>query len=58
MLKIGQNTPNYIYQFPDKTINTQVSFINPEINSDIRLLLIRLEMPNSNLQLKPENASY
>ncbi|OYX82401.1 MAG: efflux transporter periplasmic adaptor subunit [Flavobacteriales bacterium 32-34-25] len=39
--------------FPDKTINAQVSFINPEINPDTRLLLIRLEISNPNLQLKP-----
>jgi Cu(I)/Ag(I) efflux system membrane fusion protein len=52
-LKIGQNAQITFTDFPDKTINAQVSFINPEINSDTRLVLIRLEIPNPNLQLKP-----
>ena len=52
-LKLGQNAQITFTDFPGKTINTQVSFINPEINPDTRLLLIRLEIPNSNLQLKP-----
>lgn len=52
-LKLGQNAQITFTDFPGKTINTRVSFINPEINSDTRLLLIRLEIPNSNLQLKP-----
>ena len=52
-LKIGQKAQITFSDFPDKNINAQVSFINPEINSDTRLLLIRLEIPNQNLQLKP-----
>jgi Cu(I)/Ag(I) efflux system membrane fusion protein len=52
-LKIGQKAQITFNDFPDKTINTQVSFINPEINPDTRLLLIRLEIPNPNLLLKP-----
>jgi len=52
-LKIGQKAQITFTDFPDKTINAQVSFINPEINSDTRLLLIRLEIPNPNLLLKP-----
>lgn len=35
------------------TVNAKVSFINPKINLDARLLLIRMEIQNSNLQLKP-----
>lgn len=38
--------------FPDKTVNAKVSFINPKINLDTRLILIRMEIQNSNLQLK------
>lgn len=53
-LKIGQKAQITFTDYPDKTINAQVSFINPEINPDTRLLLIRLEIPNPNLQLKPE----
>ncbi|HEY6144519.1 MAG TPA: efflux RND transporter periplasmic adaptor subunit, partial [Flavobacterium sp.] len=52
-LKLGQNASITFADFPDKTITSKVSFINPEINPDTRLLLIRLEIPNQNLQLKP-----
>ncbi len=52
-LKIGQKALITFTDFPNKTVNTQVSFINPEINPNTRLLLIRLEIPNPNLQLKP-----
>ncbi len=52
-LKIGQKAQITFSDFPDKTINAQVSFINPEINPDTRLLLIRMEVPNQNLLLKP-----
>jgi Cu(I)/Ag(I) efflux system membrane fusion protein len=52
-LKLGQNANISFTDFPEKTINAKVSFINPEINPDSRLLLIRMEIPNPNLQLKP-----
>lgn len=52
-LKLGQNASISFTDFPDKTINAKVSFINPEINPDTRLLLIRMEIPNPNLQFKP-----
>jgi Cu(I)/Ag(I) efflux system membrane fusion protein len=52
-LKIGQNATISFTDYPDKVINAKVSFINPEINPDSRLLLIRMEIPNPNLQLKP-----
>lgn len=52
-LKIGQNASISFSDYPDKTINAKVSFINPEINPDSRLLLIRMEIPNPNLLLKP-----
>ncbi len=52
-LKIGQTAQITFNDFPDKIINSRVSFINPEINPDTRLLLIRLEISNPNLQLKP-----
>jgi len=52
-LKIGQNAKITFTDFPDKNINAKVSFINPEINPDSRLLLIRMEIPNPNSQLKP-----
>ena len=52
-LRLGQNAKISFTDFPEKTINARVSFINPEINPDSRLLLIRMEVPNPNLQLKP-----
>jgi len=52
-LKIGQKAQITFTDFPDKTLNAKVSFINPEINPATRLLLIRLEIANPNLQLKP-----
>lgn len=52
-LKLGQKASVTFTDFPDKTINTQVAFINPEINPDTRLLLIRMEILNQGLQLKP-----
>lgn len=52
-VKNGQKASVTFNDFPDKIINTQVAFINPEINPDTRLLLIRMEIPNQGLQLKP-----
>jgi Cu(I)/Ag(I) efflux system membrane fusion protein len=50
---LGQNAKVVFPDFPDKTMNAKVSFINPEINPDTRLLLIRLEISNQGFQLKP-----
>lgn len=52
-LKIGQTAKISFTDFPEKTLNAKVSFINPEINPETRLLLIRLEIPNQALILKP-----
>jgi len=52
-IKIGQRATISFADFPNKTVNAPVSFINPEINPNTRLLLIRLEVPNDNLALKP-----
>ncbi|HEY6143670.1 MAG TPA: efflux RND transporter periplasmic adaptor subunit [Flavobacterium sp.] len=52
-VRLGQNAKVVFPDFPDKTISAKVSFINPEINPDTRLLLIRLEIPNQGFQLKP-----
>jgi Cu(I)/Ag(I) efflux system membrane fusion protein len=52
-ISIGQNAKVTFVDFPEKTINARISFINPEINPDTRLLLIRMEVPNQNLFLKP-----
>jgi len=52
-IHLGQNAIVSFTDFPDKTINAKVAFINPEINPDTRLLLIRLQVPNQNFALKP-----
>ncbi|MBC7845285.1 MAG: efflux RND transporter periplasmic adaptor subunit [Flavobacterium sp.] len=52
-LKLGQNATVTFVDYPDKIINAKISFINPEINPDTRMLLIRMEIPNPNLLLKP-----
>jgi Cu(I)/Ag(I) efflux system membrane fusion protein len=52
-LKIGQSAKLSFTDYPNTDVNAKISFINPEINSDSRLLLIRMEVPNSNLLLKP-----
>jgi Cu(I)/Ag(I) efflux system membrane fusion protein len=52
-LKIGQSAKLSFADYPNKEINAKISFINPEINPDSRLLLIRMEVPNPNLFLKP-----
>lgn len=52
-VKMGQNAKISFTDYPDKTVYAKVSFINPEINPDTRLLLIRMEVPNPNLFLKP-----
>lgn len=52
-LKIGQMARVRFGDFPTKVLNAKVSFINPEINPDSRLLLVRMEITNADLQLKP-----
>jgi Cu(I)/Ag(I) efflux system membrane fusion protein len=52
-IKLGQNAKVSFVDYPDKTINAKIAFINPEINPETRLLLIRMEIPNPNLLLKP-----
>ncbi|PVX44291.1 Cu(I)/Ag(I) efflux system membrane fusion protein [Flavobacterium sp. 103] len=50
---LGQNAKVVFPDFPVRNIKARVSFINPEINPDTRLILIRLEIPNQGLQFKP-----
>jgi Cu(I)/Ag(I) efflux system membrane fusion protein len=52
-LKIGQSAKLSFADYPNNEINAKISFINPEINPDSRLLLIRMEVANPNLLLKP-----
>ena len=52
-LKIGQKAEISFTDYPTKEVEATISFINPEINPDSRLLLIRMEIANPNLLLKP-----
>jgi Cu(I)/Ag(I) efflux system membrane fusion protein len=48
-------------QFPDfgnQTFTGKMEFINPEINSDTRINLVRITLPNSNGQLRPGMPAY
>ncbi len=50
---VGKKAKVSFNDFPDKSVNAVVSFVNPEINPDTRLLLVRMRIENKNLQLKP-----
>ena len=52
-LRLGQTAVVTFTDFPGKEHTATVTFINPEINPDTRLLLIRLQIPNNNNLLKP-----
>jgi len=52
-IKLGQNATVSFTDYPEKTINTKIVFINPEINPETRMLSIRMEIPNPKVLLKP-----
>lgn len=55
------NAKNVIVEIPDfpgKKIPGKISFQNPEINSASRINLIRINIPNENLQMKPGMSAY
>lgn len=50
-----------IVQIPDmpgKEFTGQIEYVNPEINPDTRINLIRVAIPNTNRQLKPGMPAY
>jgi len=50
-----------IVQFPDmqgKEIKGKIEFVNPEINPDTRINLVRVTIPNTGNQLKPGMPAY
>lgn len=47
-----------IPDIPGKEFKGNVSFVNPEINPDTRINLIRITIPNTNNQLKPGMPAY
>jgi Cu(I)/Ag(I) efflux system membrane fusion protein len=50
--KSGSVSKGFLYRLPKYWDTIKITFINPEINPDSRLLLIRMEVPNTNLSLK------
>jgi Cu(I)/Ag(I) efflux system membrane fusion protein len=52
-LKMRQKAVVSFTDYPAKEMEATISFINPEINPDSRLLLVRMEIANPNLVLKP-----
>jgi Cu(I)/Ag(I) efflux system membrane fusion protein len=52
-LKIGQKAQISFVDDPTKKVDAKVIFINPEINPDSRLLLVRLQISNTDWALKP-----
>ena len=55
------NAKNVIVEIPDfpgKKIPGKISFQNPEINAASRINLIRINIPNENLQMKPGMSAY
>lgn len=51
---------NVTVQIPDlnQTINGTIDFVNPEINTDTRINLVRVSIPNKNNQLHPGMPVY
>ncbi len=47
-----------IPDFGNREIKGKIEFVNPEINPDTRINLIRIAIPNSNNQLKPGMQAY
>lgn len=47
-----------IPDFPSKKFQGKIQFVNPEISTDQRINLVRVQIPNENNQLKPGMAAY
>ncbi|MDZ7613768.1 MAG: efflux RND transporter periplasmic adaptor subunit [Flavobacteriaceae bacterium] len=52
-LAFGQNARITFDEMPEKNYDGRISFINPEINPGTRMLMIRMELSNKGLDLKP-----
>ena len=44
--------------FPGRSTKGKIEFVNPEINPDTRITLLRVSIPNSSNQLKPGMSAY
>lgn len=52
-IRMGQKTQIEFANAPEKSNTGIVSFINPEVSSNSRFILVRIEVPNPKLDLKP-----
>ena len=53
-IKLGDNIEFTIQAIPGKTFNSKVSYIDPFLNGQTRVAKIRVEVANSDFDLKPE----
>lgn len=53
-IKLGNNIEINLISIPGKTFNGKVTFIDPFINAKTRVAYVRVELSNSNGQLKPD----
>ncbi len=52
-ISLGKNAKVVFMDFPEKEINAKITFINAEFIPNTRLVLVRLDIPNATLVLKP-----
>jgi Cu(I)/Ag(I) efflux system membrane fusion protein len=50
----GQNVEFTAQALPGKTFNGKITFIDPVVDASTRITKVRVEVPNSGLQFKPE----
>jgi multidrug efflux pump subunit AcrA (membrane-fusion protein) len=53
-VKVGQTATMHLSYFPGKSYVGKVVFINPTVDPKTRTAKVRLELPNADLELKPE----
>lgn len=53
-IKLGLEATLSFAAWPDKTLTGRVSYIYPELNAATRSVSVRIELPNPDLQLKPD----
>lgn len=58
LLSMGENATVLIPEMNNETINGTIDFVNPEINPDTRINLVRVTIPNKNNLLHPGMPVY
>lgn len=53
-ISLGQNVEFTAQAIPGKTFSGKITFIDPVVNASTRITRVRVEVPNSGLQFKPE----